>query len=78
MLATCIRVWVGSVTWVPQAQAQLPDSAQQRNRLLTEAVRTNELLAELIKTLKTHTLKVVLEGSDKNKDGLPVLPAGRK
>ncbi len=30
VLATCVRVWLGPAPWVPEAQAQLPDTAKQR------------------------------------------------
>jgi hypothetical protein len=76
LLATCARAWLGPVPWVPRAQAQLPDSARQRVELLTETRRTNDLLRELIQVLRTQTIKVALEGSDKPGMTLPGVPGG--
>jgi hypothetical protein len=66
---TCLRVWLGPVEWTPRAYAQLPDTAKQRNEQLAEIQRTNQLLSELIRFLKTEQIKVVVEGSDKNPAG---------
>ncbi len=74
VLATCARVWLGPAPWVPEARAQLPDTARQRNDQLAETRRTNELLAELIGILRTQTIKVSLEGSDKTGAPLPGVP----
>lgn len=74
LLATCARVWLGPADWLPEAKAQLPDTARQRNDQLAEARRTNQLLTELIGVLRTQTIKVTLEGSDKNGTPLPGVP----
>ena len=46
------------------ASAQIPDSGMQRKLLLEETRRTNQLLTELIQTIKTGTFKVRIEGTD--------------
>jgi len=67
VLLTCVRVWVAPGPILPQAQAQIPDPAVQRNLALQEARRTNQLLEKLIETLETQTLKVRIEDADKSK-----------
>lgn len=64
ILATVIRVWVPPEPLLPIAQAQIPDSGQQRFQLIDEARRTNQLLAQLVQVLQTQTLKVRIEGTD--------------
>ena len=73
VLLTCVRVWVAPGPLLPQAQAQIPDPAVQRNLALQETRRTNQLLEKLIKTLETRTLKVRIEDADKSK-GKSALP----
>ncbi len=65
LTATCVKVWLGPVTMVPSAQAQIPDAGLQRNQLVSEVRKSNELLAQIAKTLKTQTLKARVEGTDK-------------
>ncbi len=65
VLATCIRVWTGPVSVDQQAVAQIPDSGLQRKQLLDETARTNELLSEILTHLRTQTLKVRIESTDK-------------
>ena len=73
VLLTCVRVWVAPGPILPQAQAQIPDPAVQRNLALQETRRTNQLLEKLIKTLETRTLKVCIEDADKS-SGKSALP----
>ena len=73
LLLTCVRVWVAPGPILPEAQAQIPDPAVQRNHALVEARRTNQLLEKLIKTLETRTLKVRFEDADKS-SGKSALP----
>jgi len=65
ILASCLRAWFGPVTIVDSAQAQIPDSAMQRKRLLDEARRTNQLLSEISQILTSGTLNVRLTTADK-------------
>lgn len=73
VVLTCIRVWIGPAAFVDQAQAQIPDSGLQRELLLTEARRTNQLLTEIRQLLKDHTLNVRIRGAD-NQAGKPGTP----
>ena len=73
LLITCIRVWVGPLTMVQPAQAQLPDSALQRKHLLEEARRTNQLLGQIKQLLEKHTFNVRIQGADNQADA-PVRP----
>jgi hypothetical protein len=73
VLLTCVRVWVAPEPILPQARAQIPDPAVQRNQALVEARRTNQLLEKLINTLETRTLNVRIEDAD-NSSGESALP----
>ncbi len=64
VLVTCLRVWIGPMTLVEPACAQVANPASQRTQLLTETRRTNQLLEEIKQLLKTHTLNVRVEGAD--------------
>ena len=64
VLLTCLRVWVGPVSMLDEAQAQIPDSALQRKLLLEEARQTNRLLTEIKQLLRKGTLNVRIQGAD--------------
>lgn len=64
VMVTCIRVWLGPVPLLSSAEAQLPDSALQRIKLLEATQRTNELLAEIKHLLADGTLNVRIDGAD--------------
>ena len=69
VLATCLKVWVGSPPLLPQAQAaQAANPAQQRKVLLVQAIRTNELLADIKGLLEHHTLNVRIRSADNQPD----------
>lgn len=74
---TCLRVWAGPVDWMPGAYAQLPDTAKQRIDQIAEMRRTNELLGEIVRILKTEQIKVVVEGSDKKPVASPAAKSGQ-
>ncbi len=60
------HVWFGSGEVLPTASAQmLPNPAAERQQMLLEMRRTNQLLAELVEILRTETLQVRLDGTDK-------------
>ncbi len=61
---TCIRVWMGPVAVLPEAQAQIPDSGMQRKLLLEEIRRTNLLLGEIKDLMQKQTFNVRVEGAD--------------
>ena len=73
LVATCLRVWLGPVTALPQARAQIPDAGLQRRELFKEMQKTNVLLSQILKTMQTQTFKVQMPGAD-NKQGLPARP----
>ena len=74
--ATCLRVWTGPVELLPNAIAQIPDSGRQRLHLIEEARETNRLLREALALLKSGSLQVRLEGTDKKAAG-PRAAGGR-
>ena len=65
VLLTCLRVWIGPVCFVEPADAQMADPISQRRQILDETRRTNQLLTDIAKTMKTHIFKVSIEGADK-------------
>lgn len=68
VLGTCLRIWVGPISFTDEARAQIPDSGMQRRLLLMEAARTTVLLTEIRDLLKTHTLNVRIQGADNQVD----------
>ena len=68
VLLTTIRVWTGPVPLIEPASAQIPDSGLQRQQLLDETRRTNQLLKEIKKILDTGTLNVRFPGADNPSD----------
>ena len=65
LAATCWKVWLGDPQVLPIAAAQIPDSGMQRKVLIDEIRKTNQLITQLAATMKTHTFKVRIEGTDK-------------
>lgn len=61
--ATVWKVWLPAPT-LPAAYAQIPDSGLQRQQMLEELRRTNQLLADFREFAKGHTFKVRIEGTD--------------
>lgn len=78
VLLTCARVWLGPVSEAAPAAAQLPDSAAQRNEMIAQARRTNELLEEIADTLRSGTINVRVDGADKKTDKKPPGPGAGK
>ncbi len=72
VLLTCLRVWTGPEPLLERAQAQIPDSGHQRQLLLVESRKTNELLTEIAQILRDRTLNVRIAPAD-NQAGAPVL-----
>lgn len=73
---TCLRVWIGPVTLVEPANAQIPDSGLTRKLQLEEARRTNRLLEEIKQILDTGTLNMRIRGADNPSDA-PAKPRKR-
>ncbi|HNO77494.1 MAG TPA: hypothetical protein PKN33_05480 [Phycisphaerae bacterium] len=76
LVATCVKVWFGPVTAMPTAQAQIPNAGNQRLQLVNEVRKSNELLAQIALILKSQTLKVEVQGTDKTNVGRPRTPMG--
>jgi len=71
LVATCVGVWTGPAQILPRAQAQIPDAGLQRNLILEEVRRTNELLQDLKQILHTQPLNVRIVGADNQTDRAP-------
>jgi hypothetical protein len=77
LVVTCIRVWIGPAETVPRAVAQIPDPGLQRNIMVEELRHANMLLGEILLTLKTHPIKVQVQGTDKTEGRSAVRPPGK-
>lgn len=64
ILTTCLRIWIGPFSILPEAYGQIPDAGMQRKLILEEAVRTNQLLADIKTMLAERTLNVRIQGAD--------------
>lgn len=65
VLASCLRVWLGPIPVLPRAQAQIPDSGKQRFELIGQAQQTNQLLEQILATLRDGTISVRMTDIDK-------------
>jgi len=74
VLLACIVVLLGVIavelsdrlpTPVSTAVAQIPDTARQRQDIVNETKRTNDLLAQILDHLRGKPVKVVIESPDK-------------
>lgn len=72
LLLTCLRIWTGPEPLIKQAHAQIPDAGRQRQLLVDETRKTNQLLAEIAQILRERTLNVRLAPAD-TKPGVPTL-----
>jgi len=66
-----IPIWSGSVSVLPTAVAQIPDTGLQRKQLIDEQRRSNELLEQILETLQSRTIKVYVATSDKEGGASP-------
>ena len=72
ILTTCLRVWIGPFSILPEAYGQIPDAGMQRKLILEEAVRTNQLLTDIKMMLAEKTLNVRIQGADNSSGaGMP-------
>ena len=69
-----VELWGRRPSMLPTAQAQIPDDGAQRQRLIVESRRTNELLGQILDHLRTKPIKVKVIGTDKPKES----SSGRK
>lgn len=60
-------LWDSRPSMLPQAVAQIPDTAMQRKQMVDEQKATNELLARILRHLETKPIKVQTVGTDENK-----------
>ena len=65
LIATLSRVWLGPITIEPAALAQIPDAGAQRNELIAEIRKSNQLLAGIAELLEKRTLNVRVVPADK-------------
>ncbi len=71
LLLTCLKVWLSPVDVIQPAVAQIPNSGKQRFDMLAELKRVNQQLSELISVVRTHTIKVRMDGADNKRTGAP-------
>lgn len=78
VIAVELSVLIGPIQ--PRAQAQIPDSGEQRMRQLDAQNRANALLDDILQHLRTQPVKVRLVGTDKEtkpESREAVRPSGR-
>jgi hypothetical protein len=77
-LLTCtaaLLVVIAAELWMlmpgpsPTAFAQIPDTALQRQNIVAECQRTNELLKSILGHLQSKSIKVVVQGAEKSASG---------
>jgi hypothetical protein len=64
-----VALWDWRPNMLPQAVAQIPDTALQRKQLIDEQKVTNELLARILRHLESKPIKVQTVGTDETKGG---------
>lgn len=64
MAIIAVELWVAAPSGTPAAVAQIPDTGLQRQELIVEARRTNELLERIAQHLETKRIKVSLPTDD--------------
>jgi hypothetical protein len=76
LVLTALKVWLPPATLTSTALAQIPDSGAQRNEMIEQTKRTNQLLADILETLRKQPFKVEMLGTD-NTGATPRPAAGR-
>ncbi len=69
VIAIELSVLIGPV--LPQAMAQLPDSAAQRKELLEAQLKTQRSIDAVLQHLRTSVVKVKVVGTDKDSEAAP-------
>ena len=64
VVAICMGVAVGPFSALSTARA-IPDAGFQREKLVEEVKKTNELLGQLVKLLRTETVNVRIQKASK-------------
>jgi len=59
-----VELWQGRPSMLPRAEAQIPDTALQRENIVREARKTNALLAQILEHLRSKPIKVEMDGTD--------------
>jgi uncharacterized protein YpmS len=65
LVVIAVELWVAMPSSAPAAMAQIPDTGLQRQQIVEETRRTNQLLEQILEQLKTGTVKVKWESADK-------------
>lgn len=60
-----VELWALRPETAPAAHAQIPDTGLQRQQIVDEQRRTNELLSAMLEHLRTQSVKVRVESSEK-------------
>lgn len=63
-----VELWALRPDTAPAAHAQIPDTGLQRQQIVDEQRQTNELLSAMLEHLRTRTIKVRVEPSEKPAD----------
>lgn len=63
-----VALWDRRPSMLPTAQAQIPDTAKQRQQVVEESRRTNQLLSQILTHLRTKPVKVQIEATDEREE----------
>jgi hypothetical protein len=66
-----VELWAGRPDSVPNAQAQIPDTALQRREIVEETRRSNALLEQILEHLKTKPVQVTIKTDERKPAGGP-------
>ncbi len=59
-----VELWQVGPSMLPRAEAQIPDTALQRENIVREARQTNALLKQILEHLRSKPIKVEMDGTD--------------
>lgn len=62
-----VELWDAAPSALPTAAAQVPDTGKQRQDLILEQRRTNELLTQVLEHIRTKPIKVEIAPTDKSR-----------
>jgi hypothetical protein len=64
-----IELWVGRPGSLPVANAQIPDTGYQRQQIVEETRKTNELLGRILEQLKSKPIQVRIVADEMKDSG---------
>jgi len=80
LFVLAIELWAMAPPMLSDARAQIPDSGEQRLKMLQQQQETNRLLKQIVTIMQSEPIKVTVVGTDKTQGptGPTVIPAPKK